>query len=200
MARTWKKGAQVAALALSLCSGSVLAQANIVVNGSFESGLASWSTSNFLLQGFDFGIDSAAHSGSNAFFGGAIEGLGFLSQSLATTAGNTYNVDFWLASDGFLPNQLRVVVNGQAILSRDDILLQPYAAYHTTFVANGAVSQLQFGFRNDSGVLHLDDVAVAAIPEPEISLMMAIGLGAVAFARRRLRRSATSRVNQTGRP
>ena len=199
MARTWK-GAQAAALALSLCSGSVLAQANIVVNGSFESGLAAWSTSNFLLQGFDFGIDSAAHSGSNAFFGGAIEGLGFLSQSLATTAGNTYDIDFWLASDGFLPNQLRVVVNGQTLLSRDDILLQPYAAYHTTFVANGAVSQLQFGFRNDSGVLHLDDVAVAAIPEPEISLMMAIGLGAVAFARRRLRRSATSRVNQTGRP
>jgi PEP-CTERM motif len=187
MARTWK-GAHAAALALSLCSGSVLAQANIVVNGSFESGLTSWSTSNFLLQGFDFGIDSAAHSGSNAFFGGAIDGLGFLNQSLATTAGSTYNVDFWLASDGFLTNQLRVVVNGQTILSRDDTLLQPYSAYHTTFVANGAVSQLQFGFRNDSGLLHLDDVAVAAVPEPEISLMMAIGLGALAFARRRLRR------------
>ena len=175
MARTWK-GAHAVALALSLCSGSVLAQANIVVNGSFESGLAFWSPSNFLLQGFDYGIDSAAHSGSNAFFGGAIEGLGFLSQSLATTAGNTYDVDFWLASDGFLTNQFRVVVNGQTILSRDDILLQPYAAYHTTFMANGAVSQLQFGFRNDSGVLHLDDVSVAVVPEPEISLMMAIGL------------------------
>jgi hypothetical protein len=167
-----------------------LAQANIVANGSFESGLTSWSPSNFFLQGFDFGIDSAAHSGSNAFFGGAIEGLGFLGQSLATTAGITYNVDFWLASDGFLPNQLRVVVNGQTLLSRDDILLQPYAAYHTTFIANGAVSQLQFGFRNDSGLLHLDDVSVAVIPEPEISLMMAIGLGALAFARGRLRRRA----------
>lgn len=187
MARTWK-GAQAAALALSLCTGSVLAQANIVVNGSFEAGLASWSESNFLLQGFDFGIDSAAHSGSNAFFGGAVESLGFLGQSLATIAGNTYDVDFWLASDGFLPNQLQVAINGQTVLSRDDILLQPYAAYHTTFVANSAVSQLQFGLRNDSGLLHLDDVAVAAVPEPEISLMMAIGLGALAFARRRLRR------------
>jgi flagellin len=184
MARTWK-GAQAAALALSLCTGSVLAQANIVVNGSFEAGLASWSESNFLLQGFDFGIDSAAHSGSNAFFGGAVESLGFLSQSLATIAGNTYDVDFWLASDGFLPNQLQVAINGQTVLSRDDILLQPYAAYHTTFVASSAVSQLQFGLRNDSGLLHLDDVSVAAVPEPEISLMMALGLGALAFARRR---------------
>jgi hypothetical protein len=35
MARTWK-GAQAAALALSLCSGSVVTQANIVVNGSVE--------------------------------------------------------------------------------------------------------------------------------------------------------------------
>jgi hypothetical protein len=199
MARTWK-GAHAAALVLSLCSGSVLAQANIVVNGSFESGLASWSPSNFLLQGFDYGIDSAAHSGSSAFYGGAIEGLGLLSQSLATTAGNTYNVDFWLASDGFLPNQFRVVINGQTILSRDDILLQPYAAYHTTFVANSAVSQLQFGFRNDSGLLHLDDVSVAVVPEPEISLMMAIGLGALAFARRRVRRRATARIDQSGPP
>jgi hypothetical protein len=47
MARTWK-GAQAAALALSLCSRSVLAQANLVVNGSVESGPASWSVSDFL--------------------------------------------------------------------------------------------------------------------------------------------------------
>jgi len=99
-----------------------------------------------------------------------------------------------------LTNQFRVVVNGQTILSRDDILLQPYAAYHTTFMANGAVSQLQFGFRNDSGVLHLDDVSVAVVPEPEISLMMAIGLGALAFARRRIRRRAPSVMNPSGPP
>ena len=47
MARTWK-GAQAAALALSLYSGSVVTQANIVVNGSVESGPASWSVSDFL--------------------------------------------------------------------------------------------------------------------------------------------------------
>jgi len=111
-----------------------------------------------------------------------------------------YNVDFWLASDGFLPNQLRVVLNGETILSRDDILLQPYAAYHTTFVASGALSQLQFGFRNDSGLLHLDDVSVAAIPEPEIGLMMAIGLGALALARCRLGRRVMPRINRKERP
>jgi hypothetical protein len=190
--RPWKAAQVAGALAFSLWTGSALAQANIVVNGGFESGLASWSTAGFFAQGFDFGVDNAAHSGSNAFYGGAIDGLGFLSQSLPTNVGATYDVNFWLASDGFLPNQLRVVVNGQTVLSRDDLLLQPYGAFHTSFIATGASSQLQFGFRNDSGLLHLDDVAVAVIPEPDISLLMAVGLGALAVAQRRRRANSMS--------
>ena len=84
-----------------------------------------------------------------------------------------YDVDFWLASDGFLPNQLQVAVDGVPLLALDDILVQPYAARHASFVATSGSSVLQFGFRNDSGLLHLDDVRVAAIPEPAINLLMA---------------------------
>src|SRR4051794_18147783 len=69
------------ALALTLCAAAARAQASVIVNGSFESGLASWSTSGFTLQGYDYGIDNAAQSGSNAFYGGGIESLGFLGQS-----------------------------------------------------------------------------------------------------------------------
>ena len=185
MARAWKGAHTTAALALCMCASSVIAQANIVLNGGFESGLASWSTTSFFAQGFDFGIDNAAHTGSNAFFGGAVGELGFLSQTLPTTVGVAYDVNLWLASDGFLPNQFRVVVNGQTLFSRDDVFPQSYSAIHTTFVASTALSQLQFGFRDDSGVLHLDDVSVSAVPEPAVSALMAVGLGALALLRRR---------------
>ena len=185
MKRPWA-GAQAAGiLTLTLCAGPALAQANIVVNGGFESGLASWTTASFFAQGFDYGIDSTAHSGTSAFFGGAIGELGFLRQTVATQAGVRYDVDFWLASDGFLPNQFQVAVNGVPLLNLDDIVVQPYSAGHASFVATSGSSALQFGFRNDSGLLHLDDVRVAAIPEPAINLLMAAGLGALALLRRR---------------
>jgi len=185
MKRPWA-GAQAAGiLTLTLCAGPALAQANIVVNGGFESGLASWTTASFFAQGFDYGIANTAHSGTSAFFGGAIGELGFLRQTVATQAGVRYDVDFWLASDGFLPNQFQVAVNGVPLLNLDDIVVQPYSAGHASFVATSGPSALQFGFRNDSGLLHLDDVRVAAIPEPAINLLMAAGLGALALLRRR---------------
>jgi hypothetical protein len=185
MRRPWTGAQAAGVLTLSLVAGPALGQANILANGGFESGLASWTTSSFFAQGFDFGIDSAAHSGTSAFFGGAIGELGFLRQTVATQAGVRYDVDFWLASDGFLPNQLQVAVNGAPLLTLEDILVQSYAASHTSFVATSGSSVLQFGFRNDSGLLHLDDVRVAAIPEPAINLLMAAGLGALALLRRR---------------
>jgi hypothetical protein len=179
-----------AAGAIALSLGATIAHAqNLVLNGSFESGLTSWPTNGFLSQGFDYGIDNAAQSGSNAFYGGAIGALGFLNQTFATQAGQMYNVDFWLASDGFLPNRLQVVANGQVLLDREDILIQPYSALHTAFTANGQTTQLQFGFRSDSGLLHLDNVAVTAVPEPEMVVLLALGLGALAVRRRQLKGS-----------
>ena len=185
MRRPWIGAHTAGILTLSLVAGPALGQANILANGGFESGLASWTTASFFAQGFDYGIDNVAHSGTNAFYGGAIGELGFLRQTVATQVGVRYDVDFWLASDGFLPNQLQVVVDGVPLLALDDILVQPYAARHASFIATSGSSALQFGFRNDSGLLHLDDVRVAAIPEPAINLLMAAGLGALALLRRR---------------
>ena len=170
--------------ALLLFAATAHAQVNVIANGSFELGLASWSTSGFMLQGFDFGIDGAAQSGTSAFYGGAIESIGFLNQTFASSAGAVYNIDFWLASDGFLPNQFQVLANGQTLVNMQDVLIQPYRAVHTTFTATGSSTQLQFGFRNDSGILHLDNVSVTAVPEPTTWLLVAAGLGALVVRRR----------------
>jgi hypothetical protein len=175
------------AIALWLGAATAHAQANLVVNGSFESGLASWTTNGFFSQGFDYGIDNLSQSGSNACYGGAIQSLGFLNQTFGTIAGQRYDVDFWLASDGFLPNRFQVLANGQLLLDLEDVLIQPYGARHTAFTAIGPTTSLQFGFRNDAGLLHLDNVTVAAIPEPTTIALLALGLGGVAVRRRQLK-------------
>jgi len=160
---------------------------NLVTNASFESNLTGWTTSGFAGVGFDFGIDSTmAHTGSRSFQGGAIESLGFLTQTIATVAGASYNIDLWLASDGFLPNQFQVLWNGAVVFDRSDIFPQAFTQIVVDPLATGPQTTLSFGFRDDSGLLHLDDVSVravtAAVPEPSTLVLLGAGL---AFAGRR---------------
>jgi hypothetical protein len=60
----WAVALTSALPSVSAGSPGVAVGPNIVVNGGFESGLAGWSTSGFQIQGFDFGIDSFAHTGT----------------------------------------------------------------------------------------------------------------------------------------
>jgi len=164
---------------------------NLVTNGSFESNLTGWSTSGFVALDFDYRIDSTfAQSGSKSFAGGAIDSLGFLSQAVATTPGTSYNIDFWLASDGFFENELQVLWNGNVVFDRKDLFPQGFTQVVVDPLATGTSSTLAFGFRNDSGLLHIDDVsvrAVSAVPEP--SSLALLGLGIAAIARRRARKT-----------
>ena len=163
---------------------------NLVSNGGFESGLAGWSTSGFQVLDFDFGVDSVAHSGSSSFKGGAIESLGFLSQSLATVPGTAYNIDLWLASDGFFENEFRVLWNGQPVYDKTDLFPQGFTQIVIDPMATDVFSTLSFGFRDDSGFLRIDDVsvrAVAAVPEPSQWALIAVGLAFLSRATRRTR-------------
>jgi hypothetical protein len=186
--------AAVLAGALSTVSAGPLGNEvgpNLVSNPGFESGLTGWSTSGFQLLGFDFGIDSSsAHTGTNSFQGGAIESLGFLSQSLATVAGTTYNISLWLASDGFFENEFQVLWNGSLVYDRSDLFPQGFAQIVIDPMATGATSMLSFGFRDDSGFLHVDDIsvrAVSAVPEPSALALIAVGVAALGRASRRKR-------------
>jgi PEP-CTERM motif-containing protein len=163
---------------------------NLVTNGSFESNLTGWTASGFASLGFDYGIDTAsAHTGSKSFQGGAIDSLGLLTQTLATVPGTSYNVDLWLASDGFFENELQVLWNGAIVFDRKDLFPQGFTQIVIDPLATGTTTTLAFGFRDDSGFLHIDDVsvrAVSAVPEP--SSVALLGLGLVTIARRLAKR------------
>ncbi|MDB6001061.1 MAG: hypothetical protein JWP52_2760 [Rhizobacter sp.] len=190
MRKKWIAGSAMScALALGLLAGTAHAADNIVANGGFESGLASWTPSGFLLEGYDYGVGDIARSGTSAFYGGGVTDPGFLSQVLTTEVGTRYDVQLWLYSDGFLPNSFQVRAGGALLLNVDDDMQQQFGLLTTSFVATSMQTTLQFALRNDAGFLRVDDVSVsamaAAVPEPQTYALMALGLGALALIRRR---------------
>src|ERR1035438_10132622 len=114
------------AIALSV---SISAQADIVVNGGFEAGFTGWAFTGVCMgvaagsppgggcQPADVGTDPGYHSGGYAAYLGATPGT--LSQTLATTAGSTYTLSYWLANDQVggsdVPNSFSVSWDGAPI-------------------------------------------------------------------------------------
>ena len=187
----WPRVVVVAALG-ALSEGPALAQ-NLVSNGSFEATSvfagSGWTRSGFSTEGFDFFIDTDAahaHSGSHSFAGGAVGGMGFIGQNLATTAGTTYDVSLWLGNlSGFAENTaVQVRWNGQVVYEVSGILGFSYQQIHLSQVAAGSSTALSIGLRDDSFFLSLDDVSVTAVPEPSAAALLVLGIGALAWRRR----------------
>jgi hypothetical protein len=162
-----------------------LAQAG-VVNGGFESGdFSGWTLSSS--DGYAFVTDSLAHSGSyHAAFGDSGAGSS-LSQTLATTAGTTYAVSFWLElDDGATPNSFSWSWDGITQAGLADVGAGfGYTQWTAMLTATGASTTLQFNFVNPNSFWLFDDVTVtAAVPEPGSMLLVASALLLLAAARR----------------
>lgn len=184
--------AAIAVSALGL-SAPVLAQ-NLVTNPGFETGnFAGWTLSGN--TGFTGVSTTNPHSGSYAAFLGPVGSTGTLSQWIPTIAGDTYNVGFWLLSDGGTPNSF------SATFGSNPILLNlsnsgAFSYFDFTFTATGsAPTLLSFTYRQDPAYWYLDDVSVVgprgAVPEPATWAMMLLGFGAIGFAMRKGRQRQT---------
>ncbi len=168
---------------------------NLVMNCGFETGdFTDWTRSgNLGFTGVTNGSVEglSAHSGSYFAFLGPIGSDGFISQTLATTAGATYQLQWFLGSDGGTPNDFDAEINGVPLFSQTNIPSTgaTYTLYAESFVGTGS-DALTFSFRNDPGYLALDDISVtpalAAVPEPTsvVLLLSLIALAGVALRRR----------------
>jgi hypothetical protein len=148
---------------------------NLVTNGGFETNdFTGWTLSGDRGDdGVFTGVAGTArvHSGTHAaHFGPGT--LVFLTQSLATTPGTSYNLDFWLSNpiDGGgtgVGNQTELLVkvgaHGSTLTTLTDVVNAPrfnYTHYTFAFTATSSSTDLQFGFAHPPDEFYLDDVSV----------------------------------------
>jgi hypothetical protein len=195
------------AIACFAASAFAIPIGNIVKNGGFETGgLPPWKTSGNTGGGSRtdaanngaFGVDQdSAHSGNYGAFAGPVGKIGFLTQMIQTQRGSTYDLSFWM--DGNQSEALRsmsglahpvkfeVIWNGSIIYST----FTPPSSYteftFTDLLATSNCTRLKFGFRDDSGVFHLDDISVGipSVPEAFSTLWLALPLGILLLAARK---------------
>ncbi len=137
----------------------------LVQNGGFESGsFSSW------IQSGNTGSTSAAanplytYSGTYGAQLGPSGSLGFLSQTLTTTPGQTYLLSLWLDSpNGSSPNAFQVSWNGTNVFNQTNIAAIGWTNLQFTVVATTASTSLQFGFQDNPSYLGLDDISVVNI-------------------------------------
>ena len=179
-----------------------IASADLVFNGGFETGdFTGWILSGNPIPGTVDNLNP--HSGLFAADLIAAGSPSFMDQFLATTPGVTYNLTYFLdvsfsfasppeAANG-APVEFVTQVNGITLFDQTDIPPQPYMRYSFPFLATGTSTDLKFGFRNDAGAFFLDDISVAAAPEPG---SLWLGLLVTAFAIIAMRRRSGSAEQQ----
>jgi hypothetical protein len=156
----------------------------LVGNGGFETGdFTYWNLSADTNNNFVDSIDSTdlygsstlagvndslfVHSGIYGAFLGQSGSLGYLSQTLPTSAGQRYLLSFWLDNPAIgTPNQFVVSWNGTTLFNALNLGAFAWTNMQFTVSATGTGTLLQFGFQNDINAFGLDDISVQPLSAP----------------------------------
>jgi|SRR6266480_1054645 len=153
------------AMASACLLAALPAQANLVVNGDFEAGFASWTTLNAVITG-------DAHSGLKA--AQLLPATSLVDQDLpALVPFQKYNLDFWAKANGV--GTLTVALDSTGIPAfQPTITLATGPASYTHYSVNltpTTIGHLSFFWADGgSSSSFVDDVSVTPVPEPTTML------------------------------
>jgi PKD repeat protein len=145
--------------------GSITANAGLVQNGGFETGdFSGWNLGgDTSVTGLDDGsvIGIPPHSGVFDAFLGTSGARGYLSNTLATTAGKAYSLSLWLNSVyGTTTNEFLVSWDGNLVFDEKNFPVGGWTNLQFPVSATKTNTALVIGFQDDTGLLLLDDVSV----------------------------------------
>jgi hypothetical protein len=170
--------------ALALLGGMGQAKASLIVNGGFETGdFTGWTKGavSYPQSIVTVPVNSGTYAAQIA---GYSYGPDTLSQTVATTAGQTYTLSFarYQALRGSEPS-LTVTWDGKTVFSEPNpVVGNVYQTFSVNVVGTGS-DLLVFTSVNDLGYTYLDDVSLnpaSATPEP--STLVLVGMAGVSLA------------------
>jgi hypothetical protein len=187
------------ALAIAAISGGALffagapkAHANLLVNGGFEDGnFNGWTQGDNTgftgVQGNFSGVNP--EEGNDQAFFGPVGSTGFITQTFADTAGQSYEVSLWMYNFGGTPSSFNASLDSTSFVNLTDSSAQPYTNYTLQFTGTGS-DTVTITARQDPSYWLVDNVQVnqvSGVPEPSTWAMMIlgfVGLGFLAYRRK----------------
>ena len=180
----------------ALCFCSQRAEGiELVNNGGFESGsFSDWTTvpTGANIDPLVFGVDGAGPRNGlySAYFGDVNQTYDSIAQSIATVAGATYTLSFYLDAEATsgAPASFIGSFGGTPFLVLSDSQANfSFKPFVFALTASGPTSVLMFKGYNSNSFYTLDDVSLMAgpVPEPHAWGLMLMGLVGLAGARLR---------------
>jgi hypothetical protein len=171
------------------------AKADIVTNGDFATGdFTGWSLTGDLSGGSvvthtDNVSQPTGPGNGNMAALGTFGGILNVSQTIATKAGQTYDLSFFLeVGDGSVaPDSFNTLVNGADVsgLSISNSGATGWDELDAQFTASGSATTLDFQVSNDASFFNVADVSVD-VPEPSSLALLMVGIvGLVGYTVRR---------------
>jgi hypothetical protein len=162
---------------------------NLLQNGGFETG----NFSGWTLTGNTSGVTVATtvqgillnHSG---IYGAGLgpSTIGYLSQTLPTAAGSSYQVSFWLKSDGQLNNYFLATWNGATNFAQTNLPAVGWTNVTLLVTATNSQSVLRFGFFDAPSYIALDDISVTNLAVSGSPVFFETGAGGLGYTGQQL--------------